>query len=178
MPIEFERKFLVDAETLENAINFPRTISEPGKLIIAKEVLKLEQFYMAYDNTRPFVSRCRKSEYEDGHHSLYYHTTKVGSGDKCHEIELLINESNYNEFKEHFKIGETITKTRYTIMNENVGYKSWELDAFHGKYEGLLVLEVEIYDASNELVFPEWIVNPKEVTGDKSYSNAFMAIGR
>jgi adenylate cyclase len=60
-----------------------------------------------------------------------------------------------------------IEKTRHTIFASG---HLWEIDEFHGANEGLLVAEVELDQADEEISLPCWI--GKEVTGDPRYYNS------
>jgi adenylate cyclase len=68
-------------------------------------------------------------------------------------------------------LGHVIEKTRYHV--EYGGYL-WEVDVFEGIHAGLVVAEVELDDASEDPPLPPWI--GKEVTGDKRYSNQWLAM--
>jgi CYTH domain-containing protein len=50
----------------------------------------------------------------------------------------------------------------------------WEIDEFGGDNSGLVVAEVELDDAGEEVLLPSWV--GKEVTGDARYYNSNLAI--
>ena len=60
-----------------------------------------------------------------------------------------------------------IEKTRHVVP---VGTLRWEIDEFGGANEGLIVAEVELDDADQEIDVPPWI--GAEVTDDPRYYNA------
>lgn len=66
---------------------------------------------------------------------------------------------------------KTIIKTRYYIATS---HHMIELDVFHGKYQGLVIAEVEDdgEDLFRNFSIPEWF--GEEVTGKQEYSNAYM----
>ena len=65
---------------------------------------------------------------------------------------------------------DIIEKTRYKIMAKG---KSWDVDNFHGKNEGLWLAEVEL-DSEDEVVnLPKWAI--EEVTGNERYYNAYLS---
>ncbi|WP_238320038.1 hypothetical protein [Porphyromonas macacae] len=66
--------------------------------------------------------------------------------------------------------GHVIEKTRYIVPYKD---KTWEVDIFHGRYEGLAVAELEVVGADEYFDLPPWAGT--EVTGDKRYYNAYMA---
>lgn len=49
----------------------------------------------------------------------------------------------------------------------------WEVDEFHGRYEGLVIAEIELDSADEQFNIPSYI--GKEVTGEKKYYNSVMA---
>lgn len=64
-----------------------------------------------------------------------------------------------------------IEKTRYYVL---VGDNVFEVDVFVGDNEGLIVAELELADESEQFSRPEWL--GEEVTGDKKYYNAELAL--
>ena len=65
-----------------------------------------------------------------------------------------------------------IVKTRYIVPFEG---HDFEVDEFHGKHEGLVIVEVELEELNELVVLPEWV--GKEITGDDQYSNFVLACG-
>ena len=60
-----------------------------------------------------------------------------------------------------------IEKTRYRIDH---GGLSWEIDEFDGANRGLVVVEVELEDANQEIDLPDWV--GEDVTDDPRYFNS------
>ena len=60
-----------------------------------------------------------------------------------------------------------IEKTRHLVVHEGV---TWEVDEFAGENTGLIVAEVELDDADQEIELPAWAGD--EVTDDPRYFNA------
>jgi CYTH domain-containing protein len=60
-----------------------------------------------------------------------------------------------------------IEKTRYRIDH---GGLSWEIDEFGGANRGLVVVEVELEDANQEIDLPDWV--GEDVTDDPRYFNS------
>jgi len=60
-----------------------------------------------------------------------------------------------------------IEKTRHIVES---GELTWEIDEFAGVNQGLIVAEVELESADQEILLPEWI--GAEVTDDPRYFNA------
>ncbi|MCF8706792.1 CYTH domain-containing protein [Rhizorhapis sp. SPR117] len=66
--------------------------------------------------------------------------------------------------------GSLIEKTRMVIPRDGL---VWEIDAFHGVHEGLVLAEVELNDAAHDVPLPPWV--GREVTDDARYYNAVLA---
>ncbi len=65
-----------------------------------------------------------------------------------------------------------LTKDRYAIV---VGGKTWDIDVFHGKLEGLIVAEIELESEDEAFEIPTWVT--KEVSDDARYYNANLING-
>ncbi len=66
--------------------------------------------------------------------------------------------------------GTVLSKTRHIV---GYGGFRWEIDEFHGSHEGLVVAEVEISSADDDVPLPPFI--GEEVTGDPAYYNSTLA---
>ena len=51
--------------------------------------------------------------------------------------------------------------------------KSWDVDNFHGKNEGLWLAEVELESEDEVVNLPKWAI--EEVTGNERYYNAYLS---
>lgn len=63
-----------------------------------------------------------------------------------------------------------VKKTRYLIPK---GLHTWELDIFTGKFNGLILAEIELSSEDETIELPEWI--SKEVSMDARYFNSNLA---
>ncbi len=63
-----------------------------------------------------------------------------------------------------------IDKTRYEIP---AGKHIWEVDAFYGENEGLILAEIELIRENEPFSKPSWIGT--EVTGEKKYYNSQLS---
>lgn len=82
-------------------------------------------------------------------------------------------EIDVKEAEELMKLcqGTIIDKTRWIVPAKEEGLK-WEVDEFHGKYEGLVVTEIELESEEQVVELPTFV--GKEVTDDRRYYNANM----
>jgi len=87
------------------------------------------------------------------------------------EFEYAIPVKDANELLETICIKPLIEKLRYNI--ESNGHL-WEVDEFTGENEGLIVAEVELQSAEEQVLLPDWV--GKEVTGDARYYNSNLVI--
>lgn len=145
--MEIERKFKVN--------NIPN-------LNNVKKV-KIIQGYLNTDS-EPTL-RIRK--YNDEYLLTYKYSKKDKEINICDEVELPITEECFNNLLTKIE-GNIIEKTRYFI-NEI------ELDIFEGKYEGLVLAEVEFksVEEANKYNKPSWL--GEDVTKDKNYRNSYLA---
>ncbi len=67
--------------------------------------------------------------------------------------------------------GTIINKTRWIVPAKEEGLK-WEVDEFHGKYEGLVIAEIELDNEEQVVELPIFI--GEDVTDDHQYYNANM----
>jgi CYTH domain-containing protein len=67
--------------------------------------------------------------------------------------------------------GTIINKTRWIVPAKEEGLK-WEVDEFHGKYEGLVIAEIELDSEEQVVELPIFI--GEDVTNDHQYYNANM----
>lgn len=63
-----------------------------------------------------------------------------------------------------------IEKIRYLVP---VGQHRFEVDEFQGENKGLVLAEVELAAAQEEIEYPDWL--GEEVTGDSRYYNAMLS---
>ena len=64
-----------------------------------------------------------------------------------------------------------IEKTRYLV--DHAGH-TWEVDVFAGRNSGLVVAEVELGSAEEQVVLPDWVA--EEVSLDPRYANAHLSL--
>ena len=145
--MEIERKFKV--EKLPNLQNVKKA--------------KIIQAYLNTDS-EPTL-RIRK--YNDEYLLTYKYSKKDNEINVCNEVELPNTEECFNNLLTKIE-GNIIEKTRYFI-NEI------ELDIFEGKYEGLILAEVEFesIEDANRYNKPNWL--GEDVTKDKNYRNSYLA---
>lgn len=148
MGVEIERKFLV--------AKLPQDLTK----------YKCRQIEQGYLNTNPVV-RVRKDNND------YYLTYKGKGKMNREEYNLPLNKDAYNHLIAKTD-GNIITKKRYEIP-DGKGY-TIELDIFEGKFEGVVLAEVEFpnLEECNSYIMPDWF--SKDVTDNKSYHNSRMSI--
>ncbi len=143
MPVEIERKFLVD------------TI--PSHKISRSKIVK--QGYMVNDNSQ--VVRVRSMD--DDHFLTIKSNTR---GLSRLEFEYQIPKEDAMDMFKHLCGPSIIEKTRHYI--EFQGH-TWEVDEFHGKNKGLIVAEIELKSEDEQFDIPDWVGD--EVSDDPRYYN-------
>ncbi len=149
MPIEIERKFLVNHEKWDNLVKpighhyrQGYLVAEAGKTIRVR--VTDVSGYITIKGAMVGVSRS--------------------------EFEYEIPKEEAEELLDRFAVSE-LSKIRYKI--EFAG-KLWEVDEFLGKNSGLLMAEIELTSEEEEFQRPDWI--EEEVTADKRYYNSYLSV--
>ncbi len=83
------------------------------------------------------------------------------------EFEYLIPPEDADEMLEHLCLQPAIEKTRTVIP---IGNHTFEVDEFHARNAGLIVVEIELESEDQQVDLPDWVGD--EVTGDPAYTNA------
>lgn len=158
MQLEIERKFV---------IAMPDT--DAIRRLDGYSVSNIEQTYLA---SAPTVThRVRSRRYGD---IVVYTETKKTRIDKMSalEDEREISEDEYRVLLKSVMPGTvTLTKTRHTFPWQG---RTVEIDVYP-EWVKSCILEVELDSREAELTLPDFISVIREVTGDKSYSNAAMS---
>lgn len=148
MAKEIERKFLLKGDGWRKA---------------ATSRHRIVQFYLASGPDRAIRIRIR----DDAEASL---TLKFGAaGPSRDEFEYAVPLEDALEMRA-FATGNIIEKTRHLVPH---GGHVFEVDAFHGVFDGLRLAELETPEAEAVTDLPDWI--GIEVTDDPAYSNASLA---
>jgi adenylate cyclase len=149
MPLEIERKFLVD-HSKWNALTKPKSNyfiqgylhSEPGKTIRVRAT-----------NVKGFITIKGKS---------------TADGLSRSEFEYEIPKQEALELLSIFT-KKTIEKNRYEIPFEG---NVWEVDVFEGDNFGLIVAEIELKSINQIFAKPDWV--REDVTSDFRYFNSAL----
>ena len=158
IPVEIERKYVIampDTELLKRCDAY--TVSD------------IEQTYL--ESSSALTHRVRARRYTDK--TVYTETKKVRI-DKMSvfEDEKAITETEYKERLNEKKEGTvTLSKTRHTFIYLD---KTFEIDIYP-EWKSSAILETELSDREETVVFPDFIRVICEVTGDKKYTNASMS---
>ena len=158
--MEIERKFLIK--------HLPTNLSQ----------YKYHMIEQGYLSRQPVV-RIRKED------ESYYLTYKGKGLMVREEYNLPLTKESYEHLLKKVD-GTIISKTRYLIPYSCSYYTNGvekqisftiELDVFSGKYDGLLLAEVEFEseELANLFTPPEWFL--EDVTFNKTYHNSNMAYG-
>ncbi|HSG31071.1 MAG TPA: CYTH domain-containing protein [Thermodesulfobacteriota bacterium] len=144
MPIEIERKFLIDESIVADL----------------KEGEVIKQGYFPTTNNTAIRVRIK-----GGKGYITIKGSRSGITRTEYEYEIPYNEAE--EIIDTLCNNMVIDKTRYKIEHFD---HTWEIDVFEGGNKGLIVAEVEMSDENEKVVLPSWIKD--EVTNDIRYSNS------
>lgn len=150
MPLEIERKFLVNEGFKESSFKSER----------------ITQGYLSTDPER--TVRIRKAG------NKAYITIKGKSsenGVSRYEWEKEIPVEDAAQLLLLCDTGSIVDKTRYYIKaNEDLLF---EVDEFHELNEGLIIAEIELTDENQYFEHPSWL--GQEVTGNIKYYNSYLS---
>ncbi|WP_027377150.1 CYTH domain-containing protein [Kaistella palustris] len=149
MPLEIERKFLVDRE------KWNKIEKSTG-----------EHFRQGYLLTDPQKTiRVRKTA-DKG-----FLTIKgISTGATRSEFEYEIPVTEAQELLDQFAVSE-LSKIRYKI---SFGGKLWEVDEFLGDNQGLIIAEIELESEDEDFGIPGFV--GREVTGEGKYYNSNLTL--
>lgn len=149
--MEIERKYLVGSLP-ENLDAFPHVEIEQGYLCTSP-TLRIRRMGDA------FILTVKEKVYS------------LSSAIVNREEEFFLSSESYARLRGKCE-GIMVEKTRYRIP---VGKYTAELDIFHGRHEGLLLVEVEFpsVEAANAFTPPAWF--GQDVSNDPRYRNSWLA---
>ena len=156
-PLEQERRFLL--------LDF-----KPERLPTSTVAIDIVQTYLvgATGQTERVRARGQNNRY------FYFHTLKTPvSPGVVNECDAMIDYHDYQNFlvrKDALLL--PVTKTRHCFV---YGSHYCELDVFKGHREGLVILEIEVDDLSNEIILPDYLGPYEEITGGSAYANYALA---
>jgi adenylate cyclase len=147
MAIEIERKFLVQGETWRRT-QTTGTLYRQGYIpTLDKRTVRVriagDQSYLTLKGP---VENCARLEFE----------YPIPLADAMQMLDQLCE-------------SPLIEKIRYKINRDDL---IWEVDEFLGGNQGLILAEVELASAHQDIVLPEWI--GEEVSGDRRYYNSYL----
>lgn len=155
-PLEIERKFLV-------------TSYDPNFDGIKFQRVEIEQIYLLASKG---VARIRKRGQDNSF--TYTHTVKypVRLGTNI-EVEKIISGKEYlNLSKQQDPSTSIVKKTRICFLWKN---QYFELDIFGQPHQGLMILEAELDNESDNIELPPFIEIKEEVTDKVQYQNNNLA---
>ena len=144
---EIEYKFLVDEEAWSN-------LDKPEPVLIV-------QGYISKNVDATVRVRIKGDK---GYLTIKGKTVGITRSEFEYEIPLQDAEEMVNLFT-----SKHIRKHRYEIV---VDEKTWEVDEFHGKLEGLIVAELEVESEEEAFQKPNWIT--EDVSTNPDYFNAVL----
>jgi CYTH domain-containing protein len=95
---------------------------------------------------------------------------EAGGAVARYEYEYDIERDDAVEMLDELATGSVIEKTRYKVDHAGL---TWEIDVFEGDNAPLVLAEVELESADQQVDLPPWI--GAEVTTDKRYFNVHLA---
>ena len=162
-PMEIERKYLI-------ARPDPRLLDQmPG----CEQADIIQTYLKSGDPSEERRIRRRKS---NGTYVYFMTRKRKTSGDRRVEIEERLSQEEYDELlmTEADPDYRPIRKKRYSLNANGLNY---EIDLYPG-WENQAIMEIELYNEDQKVVFPEGIQVIREVTDDPAFSNRELAKDR
>ncbi len=160
MSKEIERKFIiVDAARVTETLRFSGLKHQA-----------VEQGYLEITPDREERIRMKMDKFS---HVKCVRTVKAGTGLVREEQEWEISREEYRRLFP-LTAGRRVLKTRYELPLEN-GLTA-EIDVYHGKLAGHVVVEVEYPDEKTSVVLPAWLGGLMEVTENTRFKNQRLAV--
>lgn len=149
MPLEIERKFLVDAKKL---VKLKLTGGE-----------RISQGYLSTEANKVVRVRIKKNR-----GFLTIKSANIGIVRQEFEYEIPVNDA-----EEILKLcaPNLLKKVRYKI--DYAGHV-WEIDIFEGRHAGLILAEVEINSLDEFVKIPDWV--GEEVSNNPKYFNSNLVL--
>ena len=155
---EIEHKYLIRMPDIEMLAGLPGCVR-----------WKIHQTYLSSE--KGVTERVRSID-QDGSMSWWHTTKKRISALTSDEAEVGIAREEYDRLLNRADPGrQTIVKTRYRIPFRG---QLLEVDVYPF-WKDRAILEVEVSDEKQAVLFPEWLQVIREVTADKRYKNAHLA---
>ena len=146
MPLEIERKFLVDSTEYK----------------LGAKAIEITQAYLAVEKNLAVRVRI-----EGVRASITIKSKKSERVNLEYEYSIPLDEAKSMMILSPFP---AIEKTRHTLEHEG---HTWEVDEFYGENKGLVVAEIELDEENEQFEKPHWL--GEEVTGDFRYLNSNLA---
>ena len=179
---DFAHKLLRLKQTVAHLLGIPEPLECERKFLLANKPViptgvktvpvEIVQVYLSV--TPEGSERVRSLTTPDGY-TIYTRTekTRIAGGTSIEREERISAEEFARLLTRRALSNEPIRKTRYFFVWE---HQRFELDVFHGKREGLFLLELEVPDMNAPVSLPPWVECIREVTDDPVYSNAQLAL--
>ena len=148
MGLEIERKFLVRSDAWREAATSSAALRQGYLSSNSKATVRVRLF----DDRRAVITLKSKS---------------VGISRAEYEYEIPIEEG-----RELLELArpEVLEKRRYLVKHDGL---QWEVDVFEGRHAGLVLAEIELDSADQQINLPDWV--GEEVSEDGRYFNASLA---
>jgi CYTH domain-containing protein len=162
MPIEIERKFLLH--------DIP---NDPDLLACRVETLEIEQWYLKVSDG--FEERIRRTSINQD--TVYHHTYLMSHSAGVREVqEREIGREEYD------LLSSTSDPSRMKIVKRRLRFifedQTFELDVILSPLtRSCLILELQIESEDQKIILPPFVRVVREVTGERAYTNANIALG-
>lgn len=157
-PLEIERKFLIKYPNLKALEKLPNC-----------RKVDIMQIYLQTDSGEETRIRQRGQ----GGNYIYFKTTKrkVSDGKRIEIEQRLTQEEFLSLMRQADPACRPVRKQRYCLSENGLYY---EIDIYP-EWQHQAILEVELRDENQEIVFPDCVTLIREVTSEEAFSNHALA---
>ena len=159
VPMEIERKYLISRPSLQMLEQMPNC-----------ECVDIVQTYLI--SRDPAEERRIRQRGSNGSYVYFMTRKRKAEGIRRVEIEERLSQEEYiSLLVEADPAFRTIHKKRYCLSENGLYY---EIDIYP-EWKDQAIMEIELHDEDQKIVFPDKIDVIREVTGDPAYSNHEIA---
>ena len=176
---DFERKMQRTIREISNVLGLPQPVTEERKYIVEitgelPETIdsNITQTYLVSDPGTEI--RLRRRSWTSGKVVNIHNTKKRTPDNEQIETERQVENALYESLLQQADpYRSTIRKRRQSFIWRG---QYFELDTYHGALEGLVILETKGIADQEDVNFPPFIHVVEEVTGNRDYYNATLAL--
>lgn len=174
----FEHKLQHVLKEIADVLELPQPMIEERKYIVDAEEIpegsirsEIVQTYLTAEPGTEIRLRCRTC---NGNNVFVHTTTRLTADHQCIMTERQISKHLYESMlKQADPYRHTIRKTRDSFIWKG---QFFQLDTYHDRLEGLIILETKGIADDEKVLFPPFIHTKEDITANTNYRNYALAL--